>query len=203
MTIDDYVCSFRSTFPFLEPSILPWQVTAQLPSILERLIASHSAPNFRNYNGALIHNTATIETGAIVKPPAVISEGCLIAATAYVRGGAFLDREVIVGPGCELKSTVIMARSTLAHFNFVGDSIIGSDVNLEAGAVVANHYNERRDKEVRVYIRGEEIGTRVDKFGALIGDHCRLGANCVLSPGTILHPNEVVGRLVLVNQSAK
>jgi NDP-sugar pyrophosphorylase family protein len=151
----------------------------------------------------LIHNTATIEAGAIIKSPAVISDGCLIASTAYLRGGVFLDQGVIIGPGCELKTSVVMARSTLAHFNFAGDSIIGSDVNFEAGAVVANHFNERRDKEVRIYIHGQEIRSGVDKFGAVVGDHCRLGANAVLSPGTVLNPNEVVGRLVLINQAAK
>jgi acetyltransferase-like isoleucine patch superfamily enzyme len=38
------------------------------------------------------------------------------------------------------------------------------------------------------------------KFGALIGDHCRIGANAVLSPGTILKPGTVVPRLALVDQ---
>ena len=200
MRIDDYVNSFHSRFPFLDLSILPWQVTSQLPSILERLAASLSESDYRNSGGVLIHNSATIETGAILKPPAVISEGCFIASTAYIRGGVFLDRGVIVGPGCELKTAVIMAGSTLAHFNYVGDSIAGSDVNMEAGAVVANHYNERSDKEVRVYIRGQEIPTGVDKFGAVIGDHCRLGANSVLSPGTVLEPNAVIDRLALIKQ---
>src|SRR5438445_10709014 len=136
----------------------------------------------------------------MVKPPAVVSEVCLIASTAYVRGGAFLDQGVTIGPCCDLKTTVIMAGSTLAHFNFVGDSIIGSDVNLEAGAVVANHHNDRGDKEVRIYIRGQEIRTGVDKFGAVIEDHCRVVANSVLSPGPVLDRNEVVGVLVLVTQ---
>ena len=203
MRIHDYVSAFHSRFPFLDPSILPWHVTAQLPSVLERLAASLSASGFHDSNGVLVHSAATIEAGAIVKPPAVISEGCFIASTAYVRGGVFLDRGVIVGPGFELKATVIMAGSTLAHFNFVGDSIIGSDVNMEAGAVVANRYNERRDNEVRIYIRGQEIRSGVNKFGAVIGDHCRIGANAVLSPGTVLEPNEVVGRLVLINQAPR
>ena len=196
----DYVSSFHSAFPFLDPSILPWQVTSQLPSILERMAALLDASNYRSSDGVLIHNAATIETGAIIKPPAVISEGCFIASSAYLRGGVFLDRGVIVGPGCELKGAVIMSGTTLAHFNYVGDSIVGSDVNMEAGAVVANHYNERRDKEIRVYIRGQEIRTGVDKFGAVIGDHCRLGANAVLSPGTVLESNAVVGRLALIKQ---
>jgi UDP-N-acetylglucosamine diphosphorylase / glucose-1-phosphate thymidylyltransferase / UDP-N-acetylgalactosamine diphosphorylase / glucosamine-1-phosphate N-acetyltransferase / galactosamine-1-phosphate N-acetyltransferase len=43
-----------------------------------------------------------------------------------------------MGPGCELKSSFVFRGSKLAHFNFVGDSVIGSDVNLEAEAIVAN-----------------------------------------------------------------
>jgi UDP-N-acetylglucosamine diphosphorylase / glucose-1-phosphate thymidylyltransferase / UDP-N-acetylgalactosamine diphosphorylase / glucosamine-1-phosphate N-acetyltransferase / galactosamine-1-phosphate N-acetyltransferase len=199
--IDDYAASFYSRFPFLDPSMLPWQVTAQLPSIFERLAGSLSTSHFRNVKGVLVHSAATIEAGAIVKPPAVISEGCFIAATAYLRGGIFLDRSVIIGSGCELKSTVVMSGTTLAHFNFVGNSIIGSDVNLEAGVVVANHWNERRDHQISVYVGAQEIRTGVDKFGALIGDHCRLGANAVLSPGTVLEPSSIVGRLALINQA--
>ena len=200
MRIDDYINSFHSRFPFLDLSIRPWQVTAQLPMVLEQLAGLLSSSSFRNLGGVLVHNTATIEAGAVVKAPAIISDRCFIASTAYVRGGVFFDRGVIIGPGCEVKATVIMADSTLAHFNFVGDSIIGADVNIEAGAVVANHYNERRDKEVSIYVRGQEIRLGTEKFGAVIGDHCRLGANAVLSPGTVLEPNVVVSRLALVDQ---
>jgi UDP-N-acetylglucosamine diphosphorylase / glucose-1-phosphate thymidylyltransferase / UDP-N-acetylgalactosamine diphosphorylase / glucosamine-1-phosphate N-acetyltransferase / galactosamine-1-phosphate N-acetyltransferase len=199
--IDDYVTSFHSRFPFLDLSIQPWQVTAQLSGILEQLARLLSASGFRNFDGVLVHNTASIEAGAVVKAPAIISDGCFIASTAYVRGGVFLDREVTIGPGCEVKGAVIMADSSLAHFNFVGDSIIGADVNIEAGAVVANHFNERRDKEVRIYVGGQEIRSGTNKFGAVIGDHCRVGANAVLSPGTVLEPSAVVGRLALVDQA--
>jgi UDP-N-acetylglucosamine diphosphorylase / glucose-1-phosphate thymidylyltransferase / UDP-N-acetylgalactosamine diphosphorylase / glucosamine-1-phosphate N-acetyltransferase / galactosamine-1-phosphate N-acetyltransferase len=198
--IDDYIASFHSRFPFLDPSIQPWQITAQLLAVLERLAGVVSGSSFRNSDGVLVHNTATIEAGAVVKAPAIISEGCFIASTAYVRGGVFFDKRVIIGPGCEVKATIIMANSALAHFNFVGDSIIGADVNIEAGAVVANHYNERRDKEISIYVRGQDIRSGTEKFGAVIGDHCRVGANAVLSPGTVLEPNEVIGRLALVDQ---
>ena len=203
MRIEDYVHAFRSTFSFLDPAILPWQIPAQLPAILERLAASLPPTDYRSSNGVLIHNAAIIEPGAILKAPAVISEGCFVAASAYLRGGVFLDRGVIIGPGCELKTTIIMSGAALAHFNFVGDSIVGADVNVEAGAVVANHYNERKDKEITAHVRGQEIRTGVNKFGALIGDRCRLGANAVLSPGTVLEPNAVVGRLALINQAVR
>jgi hypothetical protein len=42
--------------------------------------------------------------------------------------------------------------------------------------------------------------TGVQKFGALIGDHGRLGANAVAAPGTLLPPATVVRRLQLIDQ---
>src|SRR5205814_3351473 len=150
--------------------------------------------------GVLVHREATIEPGAIIKPPAIISGGCFVASTAYLRGGVFLDRGVTIGPACEVKSTIVLDSSRLAHLCFVGDSVVGSDVNLEAGVVVANHVNERPDQKIAIHIGGERIPTGVLKFGALIGDHSRVGANAVLSPGTVLPPHTVVARLGLIDQ---
>ena len=138
----------------------------------------------------------------MIKPPAIISAACFVAGTAYLRGGVFLDRGVTIGPGCELKSTIVLDSSSIAHLSFVGDSLVGSDVNLEAGVVVANHWNERSEQEVTVHVGGQSIRTGVLKFGALIGDHSRVGANAVLSPGTVLAPRTVVPRLGLVDQGA-
>jgi bifunctional N-acetylglucosamine-1-phosphate-uridyltransferase/glucosamine-1-phosphate-acetyltransferase GlmU-like protein len=90
--------------------------------------------------------------------------------------------------------------SAIAHFNFVGDSIIGHDVNVEAGAILCNHYNEREDDTVFVVVDDKRICTGLHKFGSLVGDCCRIGANSVLSPGTLLKPRTVVRRLELVEQ---
>ncbi|MBA4055555.1 MAG: LpxA family transferase, partial [Marivirga sp.] len=130
----------------------------------------------------------------------IISEGCFIGAHAYIRGGVFLGNQSVIGPGCEVKSSLILRNSALAHFNFVGDSLVGSMVNMEAGSVIANHYNERKDKTITVLIKGKKIAINVTKFGALVGDHTRIGANAVLSPGTILESNSVVKRLALIEQ---
>jgi NDP-sugar pyrophosphorylase family protein len=136
----------------------------------------------------------------VLKGPVVVGAGCFLAAHAYLRGGVFVDEGVTIGPGCEVKSSFLFQGATLAHFNFVGDSLVGAGVNLEAGAVIANHYNERSDKDITVRVAGQLIPTGVQKFGALIGDGSRLGANAVTSPGTVLGPGSVVGRLELLEQ---
>jgi bifunctional UDP-N-acetylglucosamine pyrophosphorylase / glucosamine-1-phosphate N-acetyltransferase len=202
LRIQDYIASFRERLPFLDPLIEPWKLTTELSRVIERFAASLDASAFHQSAGVLVHSAATIEPGAIIKPPAIISAECFVAATAYLRGGVVLDRGVTIGPACEVKSTIVLDSSRLAHLCFVGDSLVGSDVNLEAGVVVANHVNERPEQEITVHIGGQRIQTGVVKFGALIGDHCRVGANAVLSPGTVLAPHTVVARLGLVDQGA-
>ena len=102
--------------------------------------------------------------------------------------------------GVEIKSSIISNNSAVAHFNFIGDSIIGENVNFEAGSITANHFNERENKEIFVKIDDNIINTQVVKFGSLVGDFSKIGANSVLSPGTILKKNSVVKRLELIEQ---
>ncbi|MFZ6013273.1 MAG: DapH/DapD/GlmU-related protein [Bacteroidota bacterium] len=177
----------------------PWNITPQLPELILKKINTLGDDYIINNNIA-VHKRAVIEEHVILKGPMIISQGCFVGAHAYLRAGVFLGERVVVGPGCEIKSSVLLENSSLAHFNFAGNSIIGSHVNMEAGAVIANHYNERQHKIIDVMVGSQRISTGVDKFGALIGDGCKIGANAVLSPGTILPPGTIVKRLMLVEQ---
>ena len=198
IAINEYLSSFTRVFP---THVLksPWSITQKVEEIVLEKMKS-CGDEFVVRGNLAIHKTAKIEEGVVLKGPLIISENCFIAAHAYLRAGVFCDRNVVIGPGCEVKSTIILENSTLAHFNFAGDSIIGSQVNLEAGSILANHHNDRENKDIYVLIDGIQILTGSQKFGALIGDHTKIGANAVLSPGTILKPKSIVGRLALVNQ---
>jgi NDP-sugar pyrophosphorylase family protein len=182
-----------------EEKVLPWDLVAGIQNIILQKIKSLPA-EFHISQGVAIHKNARIEENVTLKGPIIISDGCFVGAHAYMRGGVFLAENVVVGPGCEVKSSVILSGSSLAHFNFVGDSLIGSFVNMEAGSIVANHFNERLDKTIFVLIDKTKTAIGVTKFGALVGDHTKIGANAVLSPGTILTPQSVVKRLELVEQ---
>jgi UDP-N-acetylglucosamine diphosphorylase / glucose-1-phosphate thymidylyltransferase / UDP-N-acetylgalactosamine diphosphorylase / glucosamine-1-phosphate N-acetyltransferase / galactosamine-1-phosphate N-acetyltransferase len=177
----------------------PWSMAASAPRIVQELLAACGA-EFERRDAIAVHRSATIESGAVIKGPAIIGAGCFIAAGAYLRGGVWLDEACVVGPGAELKSSFVFGGSKLAHFNFVGDSILGSDVNLEAGSILANSRNERSDKEIRVSVGTELHATGVEKFGALVGDGARIGANAVIAPGALIRPGQVVPRLSLLDQ---
>jgi UDP-N-acetylglucosamine diphosphorylase / glucose-1-phosphate thymidylyltransferase / UDP-N-acetylgalactosamine diphosphorylase / glucosamine-1-phosphate N-acetyltransferase / galactosamine-1-phosphate N-acetyltransferase len=183
----------------IESSCTPWDIikdiTAHLDSVMNRL-----DKHYKISAGIAVHASAVIENSAIIKAPAIIGEGCFVGANAYLRGGVLLGKGSRIGPGCEIKSCIILSNSAAAHFNFIGDSIVGNHVNFEAGAIVTNHFNERADKQISVWWNAELINTQLEKFGAVVGDYSKIGANAVLSPGTILQSKTMVKRLALVDQ---
>src|SRR5687768_7776512 len=172
-----YLKNLLANFPELEKD-LPWNIVAAVQNTIQQKIKSLS-PDFKIKQDVAIHKKAQIEENVTLKGPIIVSNGCFIGAHAYLRGGVFLGEKSIVGPGCEVKSSLILSGSTLAHFNFVGNSLIGSYVNMEAGSIIANHYNERLDKTIFVMLDKKKTQINVTKFGAMVGDHSKIGANAV------------------------
>jgi len=196
--LSDYIQELHSLFPEFK-TIDSWSI----PAVIEQTLIKRLQILGNDYsiNGlTAVHKSARIEDNVVFKGPVIVSEGCFIGAHAYIRGGVYLGEQTVIGPGCEVKSTIIMRNSALAHFNFAGDSLIGSGVNMEAGSIIANHFNEREDKTIHAMIDGNKTALTVTKFGAIVGDRSKIGANAVLTPGTILAPSSVVKRLELIEQ---
>lgn len=196
INIQDYISRFKEQYPQAPE---PLNLLPQLSDFVQHEITQLDAI-YEVKDNIAIHPTAVIEHNVTIKAPAIIGPGCFIGANAYLRQGVILTEQVSIGTGCELKSSIIGSRTAIAHFNFIGDSLIGAQVNFEAGSHTANHFNERSDKRIFININGDINDSGLLKFGAIVGDHCRIGANAVLSPGTILAPRTIVKRLELVEQ---
>lgn len=194
--IQEYI---TKDFPFMSESN-PWEVISELPQVVEKLIPT-LGKDYEINNGVAIHRTATLGHDITIKAPAIIGPHCFVGTHSYLRGGVYMAEGAKVGISCEVKQSILMNDSAVAHFNFIGDSILGCNVNFEAGSITANHYNERNDKTIFVTHHSQRICTGMQKFGALVGDGCKIGANAVLSPGTLLLPGTIVARLQLVEQN--
>ncbi|MBV4484588.1 transferase [Pseudomonas sp. SWRI153] len=196
--INDYIAKW----PLLGvDSTAAWTVTQECETRIMALLETLGA-GYRRQGDCAVHETAVVEQGAVLKGAIIIGEGCFVAAGAYLRGGVYLGKNCIVGPSCELKSTFMLDGSKLAHFNFVGDSLIGEAVNIEAGAIIANYRNELDGASIKIRHEDHVIETGATKFGALVGDGCKIGANAVIAPGAVLWPKTHVPRLGLIDQFA-
>jgi NDP-sugar pyrophosphorylase family protein len=127
-----------------------------------------------------------IEPGAYIQGPAIIGPNNTIRHGAYIRGNIITGEGCIIGHATEVKNSIFLNRVAAAHFNYVGDSILGNGVNLGAGVKLANFRLDQ--KEIPIYFRGEVIRTRLRKLGAIVGDGAQLGCNSVTNPGTLIGP---------------
>jgi NDP-sugar pyrophosphorylase family protein len=160
-----------------------WEALVRMPAYLERRLGgapSGGEPPIHLSPGAVV------EEGAQVTGPALIGAGAHVYAGTLVRGPVILGRGAVVGRGSEVTRSILLDEAHVPHLNYVGDSILGSSVNLGAGAVCANVKLDKGAIEVRVGER--EYDTGMARLGAILGDGVEVGCNVVLNPGTLVGP---------------
>ncbi len=125
-----------------------------------------------------------VETGAMIKSPAIIGAMTEVRQGAYLRGHCLSGKRCVIGHTTEVKHAIFMNDAKAGHFAYIGDSILGNDVNLGAGTKFANL---RFLPGTVTFAHGDErVDTGRRKFGAILGDQSQTGCNSVTSPGTIL-----------------
>jgi len=131
-----------------------------------------------------------IESGAFVRAPTVLGDGTQVRHGAYIRGHCLTGARCIIGHATEVKNAIFFSGAQAAHFAYVGDSILGRDVNLGAGTRLAN----LRVKPGNVTLRDGDrrVATGRRKLGAILGDRVQTGCNAVLSPGVVLGRDSIV-----------
>jgi len=122
-----------------------------------------------------------VHPGVTIEGPVWIGRDVEIRPGAYIRGGAWIGDGCVVGASSELKRAILLPHAKAPHLNYVGDSILGADVNLGAGTILSNFRHD--GSEVRIGA-GRPTGRR--KLGAILGDGVLTGCNCVLHPGVLV-----------------
>jgi NDP-sugar pyrophosphorylase family protein len=136
-----------------------------------------------------IGSECRIEPGAVIVGPAILGHGVTVRTGAYIREFVVLGAGSLVGAHSEIKGSILLPGAKAPHQNYVGDSVLGREVNLGAGTILSNVKNVGR--EVTFRHAGEVVHTGLRKFGAILGDGCKTGCNTVLNPGVLLGPGSV------------
>jgi len=131
-----------------------------------------------------------IESGALIKSPTIIGDYSEIRQGAYLRGYCLIGNRCVVGHTTEVKHSILLNDAKAGHFAYLGDSILGNNVNLGAGTKCAN----LRFVSGTVAVKSPSgiVDTGLRKFGAILGDNTQTGCNAVTSPGTILGPECII-----------
>ena len=128
-------------------------------------------------------NSHTVADGALVQ------EGCSLGPFARIRPGSELARGVKVGNFVETKKIRMGENSKASHLTYLGDAIIGDDVNIGAGTVTCNYDGVEKHKT--------KIGDR-----AFVGTNSTLVAPLDLGEGSFVGAGSTVTKDVGFGQLA-
>lgn len=86
----------------------------------------------------------TIKAGCHIKAfthmeGAILHENVTVGPFARLRPGTVLEDDVRIGNFVEVKKSLIGAGSKVSHLGYVGDCVMGKDVNFSAGAITVNY----------------------------------------------------------------
>ncbi|HVC81244.1 MAG TPA: bifunctional UDP-N-acetylglucosamine diphosphorylase/glucosamine-1-phosphate N-acetyltransferase GlmU [Chloroflexota bacterium] len=93
---------------------------------------------------------------------------------AHLRAGTALAPHVHIGNFAEVKNSSLGTGTKVGHFSYLGDAVVGAEVNIGAGAVTANY-----------------DGT--NKYPTTIGDHAFVGVGSMLRAPLSLGANSTTG----------
>lgn len=137
-----------------------------------------------------------VKAGTVIEGYVRIGRGCRIGPNAYLRGPVSIGDDCVIGHAVEVKSSLIGDRVSISHLSYIGDSVLGSDINVGGGCIFSNFRHDAG--EIRMMWQGKLRPTGLHKLGCLIGDQARIGCKSVILPGRVVpagaqtHPGDVI-----------
>ncbi|WP_165252995.1 bifunctional UDP-N-acetylglucosamine diphosphorylase/glucosamine-1-phosphate N-acetyltransferase GlmU [Adlercreutzia sp. ZJ304] len=116
--------------------------------------------------GCVIDETVAIE--------ARIDDGATCGPRAYLRPGAHLMENAKAGTHVEIKKSTIGPSSKVPHLSYIGDTVMGSGVNIGAGSITCNYDGAH-------------------KHPTTIGDNSFIGSDTMMVAPVNIGSNVVVG----------
>ena len=183
-----------------------WEILPKIENFLSALLQNKQVINgtvskdaYISDKPLVIHETAVVEPGAFIQGPAYIGEGVLIRHGAYVRDNVIMLSNSLLGHASEAKNSLFFPHAHAPHFNYIGDSILGSHVNLGAGTKLSNltvvsekDFKTGKRPTIKLTVNGQEYDTKLAKLGAILGNNAQTGCNSVLNPGCLVGKNTLV-----------
>jgi len=108
---------------------------------------------------------------------AIVGTGCRIGPFARLRPETELGEDVHVGNFVEIKKSSVANRSKINHLSYVGDAVVGRDVNIGAGTITCNY--DGANKFQTIIEDGAFIGSDTQLVAPV-----RIGKNATIGAGS-------------------
>jgi len=142
----------------------------------------------------VIGKNSIVKSGAYIEGPVVIGEECTIGPNCFIRGSTVIGNNSRVGNSVEIKNSVLGSNVYVCHLSYLGDSVLGNNINIGGGTIAANLRHDNAN--VMVPINGTLKDTKRRKFGCVIKDGVHTGVHTSIYPGRVLERNTLPGEVI-------
>jgi len=148
--------------------------------------------------GTIMGKDVEIRPGVVMENPIAIGDGAIVGPNCFIRKYSVIGKKCHVGNAVEIKNSIIMENTAVAHLSYVGDSIVGRNVNVGGGTMFANlRFDE---KTVGMNLDGKMVDSGRRKLGGIVGDNVKFGVNCVIMPGKKIWPNMLIPPTLVIDE---
>ncbi len=131
---------------------------------------------------SLIGDNCVIKANSVIEE-SVLADDCVVGPFARLRPGTELDENVAIGNFVEVKKSRLGRGSKANHLAYLGDAVIGREVNIGAGTITCN------------YDGVEKHETRIDDF-VFVGSNTALVAPVTIGQGATIGAGSTITRNV-------
>jgi UDP-3-O-[3-hydroxymyristoyl] glucosamine N-acyltransferase len=129
-----------------------------------------------------------------------LGDNVRIGPFCFIRGTVIVGDNSLIGPHAEVIRTVMGEKSSLAHKNLLGDTIIGNECQIAGLSTVCN-VSWVRDT-TKIHLPDDSTHIYNGRYGAYIDNGVGMGALTIMMPGTYIRPHaKIIGQSVVYGNS--
>jgi bifunctional UDP-N-acetylglucosamine pyrophosphorylase/glucosamine-1-phosphate N-acetyltransferase len=135
------------------------------------------------YQNSTLENTVigdNTEINHTIAKDSKIGSNCIIGPFSYLRPGTELADNVKVGDFVEIKKSSVGINSKIPHLSYIGDCVIGKNVNVGAGTITCNY--DGKNKWQTIMEDGSFIGSNTNLVAPVkVGKDAMIGAGSTIT----------------------
>ncbi|MBN2477787.1 glucose-1-phosphate thymidylyltransferase, partial [Candidatus Micrarchaeota archaeon] len=177
----------------------PWDLFRANEHIIENLESKLGKIGGSNIKGKVIMEEGAEIIDSFIEGNIFVGKNSKIGPNAYIRGTTSIGENCSIGGGTTVKNCILGNNLNAKHLAYLGDSIIGDDVNFGSGTQLANYRFD--SKPVSVYTEKGWVNTGRKKFGCVIGSGTKFGVLSCVMPGKLIGNDCWISSGVIVNKN--
>lgn len=177
----------------------PWDMLEVNAHLLHEMEANNEAIENSTIKGKVIMEPGSKIINSYVEGTVYIGANTVVGPNAFIRGTTAIGANCEIGESTSLKNSILFDNIKAKHLAYIGDSVIGENVNFGAGTQIANFRFDESTINVQTEKGWANSGKK--KFGAVVGDGVRFGVLSCTMPGKLIGEGSWVSSGVVVNKN--